>query len=77
VAEANAMRAMVDIGQVYRKVGSGQARIWRVVQLRDLPEGLHAKLVQTDDHTTTITLAVSALTNPRMFERLENLEQRE
>ena len=71
------MRSSVEIGQVYRKAGTTQSRIWRVVQMRDLPEGMHAKMVQTDDPTTTITLAVSALVNPRMFERLESLEQRE
>jgi hypothetical protein len=60
-------RSQVEVGQIYRKIGDGGGRRWRVKKVFGLPEGPHAQLMSLDDPTRIMTLAASAILDRRLM----------
>jgi hypothetical protein len=58
----------VEIGQSFRKTDS-HGIVWTLDSFNENTEPVHARLTRIDDPTTSITVSVNVLNDPRHFRR--------
>ena len=56
----------VEIGQTFRKTDS-QWVVWTVDSFNENTKPVHARLTKTDDSTTSITVSIDVLSDPRYW----------
>ncbi len=61
-------RTPVEIGQSFHKTGSPLV-VWTVDGFNEFTEPVHVRLTKVDDPTTSITVSIDVLTDPRHFQR--------
>ena len=61
----------VEYGDSFEKVGSVQA-VWTVNRFIENSKPVHVELMKRNDRTTRITVSIEALSNPRLFRRLDS-----
>ena len=58
----------VEIGQSFRKTDS-HAIVWTLDSFNENTDPVHARLTRLDDPTTSITVSINVLNDPRHFRR--------
>ncbi len=61
-------RAPVEIGQSFHETGS-PGIVWTVDSFNEFTQPMHARLTRVDDPTTSITVSIDVLLDPRHFRR--------
>jgi len=61
-------KAPVEIGQSFCKVDS-HGIVWTLDSFNENTEPVHGRLVRLDDPTTSITVSINVLTDPKHFMR--------
>ena len=61
-------RTPVEIGQSFRKTGSPLV-VWTVDSFNENTEPRHVRLTRVDDPTTSITVSIDVVSDPRHFRR--------
>ncbi len=64
-------RTRVEIGQSFHKTGSAWA-IWTLNSLNEKTKPVHARLVRVDDPTTSITVSIDVLSDPRHWTGIDS-----
>ena len=62
------VRISVEIGHSFHKTGS-PGIVWTVDSFNEFTEPMHVRLTRLDDPTTSITVSIDVLTDPRHFQR--------
>ena len=58
----------VEIGQSFRKTGSHWV-VWTLDSINENTDPVHGRLTRLDDPTTSITVSINVLSDPRQFRR--------
>ncbi len=61
-------RVPVEIGQSFRKTES-QWVVWTVDSFNENTQPVHVRLTRVDDPTTSITVSIDVLSDPRHYRR--------
>ena len=56
----------VEIGQSFHKTGSNWV-VWTVDSFNENTQPVHARLTKADDSTTSITVSIDVLSDPRYW----------
>ncbi len=58
----------VEIGQSFRKTDSHRI-VWTLDSINENTDPVHGRLTRLDDPTTSITVSINVLSDPRHFRR--------
>jgi len=61
-------KTQVEIGQTFRKTDS-QWVVWTVDSFNENTQPVHVRLTRVDDPTTSITVSIDVLSDPRYYRR--------
>ncbi len=61
-------KIQVEIGQSFRKTDS-HGIVWTLDSINENTDPVHGRLTRLDDPTTSITVSINVLSDPRHFRR--------